>query len=101
MNEWRVSSSSCDTSPFGLPSAGAASVGLRRIRDAIFAAAPRAFDGGLVSVLTAPEVPARVEQRARWVPDTLSAGDLRLSDDLPYRAEAWEQVERGELPQDD
>jgi peptidoglycan/xylan/chitin deacetylase (PgdA/CDA1 family) len=45
--------------------------------------------------------PERVEQRARWVLDTLGARDLRLGDDLPYRAEAWEQVERGELPQDD
>jgi peptidoglycan/xylan/chitin deacetylase (PgdA/CDA1 family) len=46
-------------------------------------------------------VPERVEQRARWVLDTLGARDLRLGDDLPYRAEAWEQVDRGELPQDD
>jgi peptidoglycan/xylan/chitin deacetylase (PgdA/CDA1 family) len=46
-------------------------------------------------------VPERVQQRARWVLDTLGAGDLRLGDDLPYRAEAWEQVERGELPSDD
>jgi peptidoglycan/xylan/chitin deacetylase (PgdA/CDA1 family) len=45
--------------------------------------------------------PERVEQRARWVLDTLGARDLRLGDDLPYRAEAWEQVEAGELPQDD
>jgi peptidoglycan/xylan/chitin deacetylase (PgdA/CDA1 family) len=45
--------------------------------------------------------PERVEQRARWVLDTLGAHDLRLGDDLPYRAEAWEQVDRGELPQDD
>jgi peptidoglycan/xylan/chitin deacetylase (PgdA/CDA1 family) len=45
--------------------------------------------------------PERVEQRARWVLDTLGARDLRLGDDLPYRREAWEQVERGELPQDD
>jgi peptidoglycan/xylan/chitin deacetylase (PgdA/CDA1 family) len=45
--------------------------------------------------------PERVEQRARWVLDTLGARDLRLGDDLPYRAEPWEQVERGELPQDD
>jgi peptidoglycan/xylan/chitin deacetylase (PgdA/CDA1 family) len=45
--------------------------------------------------------PERVEHRARWVLDTLGARDLRLGDDLPYRPEAWEQVERGELPQDD
>jgi hypothetical protein len=46
-------------------------------------------------------VPERVEQRARWVLDTLGACDLRLGDDLPYRVEAWEQVEVGQLPQDD
>jgi len=45
--------------------------------------------------------PERIEQRARWVLDTLGARDLRLGDDLPYRAEAWEQVERGELPEGD
>jgi peptidoglycan/xylan/chitin deacetylase (PgdA/CDA1 family) len=45
--------------------------------------------------------PERVEQRARWVLDTLGARDLRLGDDLPYRPEAWEQAERGELPHDD
>src|SRR5213592_4867004 len=45
--------------------------------------------------------PERVEQRARWVLETLGAGDLRLGEDLPYRAEAWEQVDRGELPQGD
>jgi peptidoglycan/xylan/chitin deacetylase (PgdA/CDA1 family) len=45
--------------------------------------------------------PARAEQRARWVLDTLGARDLRLGDDLPYRPEAWEQVEAGQMPQDD
>jgi peptidoglycan/xylan/chitin deacetylase (PgdA/CDA1 family) len=45
--------------------------------------------------------PERVEQRARWVLDTLGARDLRLGDDLPYRPEAWEQVDRRELPEDD
>ena len=47
------------------------------------------------------EIAGRVEQRARWVLDTLGARDLRLGADLPYRPEAWEQVERGELPAGD
>jgi hypothetical protein len=46
-------------------------------------------------------IPQSVERRARWVLDTLGAGDLGFGDDLPYRAEAWEQVERGELPAGD
>jgi len=49
----------------------------------------------------AVRVPERVEQRARWVLDTIGGADLRLGDDVPYRPEAWEQVERGELPQGD
>ena len=47
------------------------------------------------------EIAVRVEPRARWVLDALGAGGLRLGEDVPYRPEAWEQVERGELPQDD
>jgi peptidoglycan/xylan/chitin deacetylase (PgdA/CDA1 family) len=47
------------------------------------------------------QVPERVEQRARWVLDTLGASQLRLGEELPYRPDAWEQVERGELPQGD
>ena len=47
------------------------------------------------------EVADRVERRARWVLDTLGAGDLRLGDDVPYRPEAWEQAEQDELPRDD
>jgi hypothetical protein len=43
-------------------------------------------------------IPASVEQRARWVLDMLGASDVRLGDDLPYRADAWEAVDRGELP---
>jgi peptidoglycan/xylan/chitin deacetylase (PgdA/CDA1 family) len=43
-------------------------------------------------------IPERVERRARWVLDTLGARDVGFGDDLPYRAEAWEQVERGERP---
>src|SRR5439155_5582026 len=36
-----------------------------------------------------------------WVLDTLGAGHLRLGPDLEYQPGAWEQVERGELPEDD
>jgi hypothetical protein len=46
-------------------------------------------------------IPASVEQRARWVLDMVGASDLRLGEDLPYRADAWEAVERGELPHGD
>jgi peptidoglycan/xylan/chitin deacetylase (PgdA/CDA1 family) len=46
-------------------------------------------------------IPERIERRARWVLDTLGAPDLRLGDDVPFRPEAWGQVERGELPQGD
>jgi peptidoglycan/xylan/chitin deacetylase (PgdA/CDA1 family) len=49
----------------------------------------------------AVRIPERVERRARWVLDTLGATELRLGDDLPFQPEAWEQVERGELPQGD
>jgi peptidoglycan/xylan/chitin deacetylase (PgdA/CDA1 family) len=49
----------------------------------------------------AVRITERVERRARWVLDTLGATDLRLGDDLPYRPEAWEQVERGERPEGD
>ena len=46
-------------------------------------------------------IPASVEQRARWVLDTVGASDVRLGEDLPYRADAWEAVDRGELPDGD
>jgi len=49
----------------------------------------------------AKPVPERVERRARWVLDTLGARDLRLDEDVPYVADAWESVERGELPEGD
>ena len=49
----------------------------------------------------AVRVPERVEARARWVLATLGASGLQLGEELPYRPEAWEQVERGELPQGD
>jgi peptidoglycan/xylan/chitin deacetylase (PgdA/CDA1 family) len=44
-------------------------------------------------------IPERVEQRARWVLDSVGAGGARLGADIPYVPEAWEQVERGERPQ--
>jgi hypothetical protein len=46
-------------------------------------------------------IPPAVEHRARWVLDTLGARDLGFGDDLPYCAEAWEQVDRGEPPTGD
>jgi peptidoglycan/xylan/chitin deacetylase (PgdA/CDA1 family) len=55
-----------------------------------------------VAVMSAAvAIPERVEQRARWVLDTLGAGDLRLGTDVPFNRGAWEQVEHGELPQGD
>ena len=33
--------------------------------------------------------------------DTLGARDIGFGDDVPYRAEAWERVDRGERPTDD
>jgi peptidoglycan/xylan/chitin deacetylase (PgdA/CDA1 family) len=47
------------------------------------------------------EIADRVERRARWVLDTLGARDLRLGEDVPHRPEAWEQADRGELPEGD
>jgi peptidoglycan/xylan/chitin deacetylase (PgdA/CDA1 family) len=46
-------------------------------------------------------IPASVEQRARWVLDMVGAPEVRLGEDVPYRPEAWEAVERGELPAGD
>ena len=46
-------------------------------------------------------IPASVERRARWVLDTIGARDLGFGDDVPYRAKAWEQVERNERPTGD
>lgn len=45
-------------------------------------------------------IPAVVERRARWVLDSIGATELGFGDDVPYDAAAWEQVERGELPDD-
>ena len=50
---------------------------------------------------TGVEIRESVGRRARWVLDTLRAGDLRLGEDIPYRPEAWSQVDRGELPEGD
>jgi peptidoglycan/xylan/chitin deacetylase (PgdA/CDA1 family) len=46
-------------------------------------------------------IPETVERRARWVLDTLGARGVRFGSDVPYVADAWEQVERGEHPSDD
>jgi hypothetical protein len=46
-------------------------------------------------------IPDAVERRARWVLDTVGARELGFGDDIPYRAEAWEQVARGERPESD
>jgi hypothetical protein len=46
-------------------------------------------------------IPAAVERRARWVLDTIGATELGFGDDVPYRAEAWGAVDRGERPQGD
>ena len=46
-------------------------------------------------------IPPEVDSRARWVLDTIGARDLVIGDDVPYDAEAWSQVERGERPVSD
>jgi hypothetical protein len=43
-------------------------------------------------------IPDRVERRARWVLDSIGATELGFGDDLPYRAGAWDAVERGARP---
>lgn len=43
-------------------------------------------------------IPASVDRQARWVLDTIGARQLGFGDDVPYNEQAWEQVERGELP---
>ena len=42
-----------------------------------------------------------MEGRARWVLDTIGGREVGFGDDVQYRAEAWEQVERGERPTGD
>ena len=46
-------------------------------------------------------IPTAVERRARWVLDSIGAREVGFGDDVPYNADAWEQVARGELPTDD
>jgi hypothetical protein len=46
-------------------------------------------------------IPPEVERRARWVLDSIGARDVGFGDDVPYREEGWESVERGERPQGD
>ena len=46
-------------------------------------------------------IPESVERRARWVLDTLGAPELGLGGDVPYRGQAWAQVERGLRPEGD
>src|SRR6187551_1872592 len=48
-----------------------------------------------------PMIPASIERRGRWVLDSIGATDVGFGDDVPYDAEAWEQVERGERPEGD
>ncbi|HJU35901.1 MAG TPA: hypothetical protein VJ716_00595, partial [Gaiellaceae bacterium] len=43
----------------------------------------------------------RDERRARWVLDMVGAPDVRPGEDLPYRPEAWEAVDHGQLPDGD
>jgi hypothetical protein len=51
--------------------------------------------------LAAVAIPASVGQRARWVLDAVGASHVRFGEDVPYRPEAWEAVEHGELPDGD
>jgi hypothetical protein len=46
-------------------------------------------------------IPVQVERRARWVLDSVGAVNVGFGDDVPYNAGAWEQVERGERPDND
>jgi peptidoglycan/xylan/chitin deacetylase (PgdA/CDA1 family) len=55
----------------------------------------------LAAVAGAVPIVERDERRARWVLEMVGAQALRLGEDVPYRAEAWEAVERGELPEGD
>ena len=46
-------------------------------------------------------IPEQVERRARWVLDSIGATNVGFGDDVPYSAEAWEQVDGGQLPAND
>ena len=45
-------------------------------------------------------IPNSIERRARWVLDSIGAFDIGFGDDVAFNAEAWEQLERGERPND-
>jgi hypothetical protein len=55
----------------------------------------------VVAVPGAVPISERDERRAHWVLEMVGASGLRLGEDVPYRAEAWEVVERGDLPEED
>jgi peptidoglycan/xylan/chitin deacetylase (PgdA/CDA1 family) len=55
----------------------------------------------LAAVAGAVPIVERDERRARWVLEMVGAQGLRLGEDVPFHAEAWEAVERGELPEGD
>ena len=46
-------------------------------------------------------IPTEIERRARWVLDSIGARDIGFGDDVPYREDEWERVERGEQPRSD
>src|SRR5207244_2302248 len=46
-------------------------------------------------------IPAEIDRRARWVLDSIGASDVGFGDDVPYNAQAWERVDRGERPEGD
>jgi hypothetical protein len=45
--------------------------------------------------------PERIERRARWVLDAIGATEVGFGDDIPFREDAWDAVERGEFPTGD
>src|SRR5438067_194899 len=55
----------------------------------------------VVAVPGAVPISERDRRRARWVLDMVGAPGLRPGEDVPYRPEAWDAVERGELPAGD
>ena len=55
----------------------------------------------LAAVAGAVPIAERDGRRARWVLEMVGGPGLRLGEDVPYNAEAWEAVERGELPTGD
>src|SRR5438128_306717 len=84
---------------------GSARAAARRASEACRSSAARVLSTPsgtrLAAMSAAVRISERVEGRARWVLETLGAGHLRLARDLPFRPEAWDQVDRGELPQGD